>query len=123
MLVKKYNEGEFFGELALLYNAPRAASIFAKSENCILWALDRETFNNIVREAAIKKRQKYEKFLRSVDILKTMEDYEISQICDAVQSETVNANDIIIKQVLLVNFFRMRLGISFISLSKEMLPS
>lgn len=42
--------GDSFGELALLYNAPRAASIRAKT-NCTLWALDRETFNNIVKEA------------------------------------------------------------------------
>jgi len=40
-----------FGELALLYNAPRAASIKAESA-CALWALDRNTFNNIVKEAS-----------------------------------------------------------------------
>lgn len=45
-----------FGELALLYNAPRAASIRAKTD-VVLYSLDRETFNNIVKEAVIKKRQ------------------------------------------------------------------
>lgn len=50
--LKVYNPGESFGELALLYNAPRAATIIAKTE-CITWALDRETFNNIVKEAAM----------------------------------------------------------------------
>ncbi len=50
--LKVYNPGESFGELALLYNAPRAASIMA-NEDCILWALDRECFNNIVKEAAM----------------------------------------------------------------------
>ena len=66
-MVKKYGEGEFFGELALLYNAPHAASIYAKSDDCVVWALDRETFNNIVKEASIKKRNKYVKFLTSVN--------------------------------------------------------
>lgn len=50
--LKVYNPGEAFGELALLYNAPRAASIQADDE-CTLWALDRETFNHIVKDAAM----------------------------------------------------------------------
>ncbi len=50
--LKLYNPGEAFGELALLYNAPRAATIKSKTD-CILWALDRETFKNIVQEAAM----------------------------------------------------------------------
>lgn len=50
--LKVYYPGEAFGELALLYNAPRAATIVA-NENCTLWALDRETFNNIVKDAAM----------------------------------------------------------------------
>jgi CRP-like cAMP-binding protein len=41
-----------FGELALLYNVPRAATITA-IEKCVLWSLDRETFNNIVKDAAM----------------------------------------------------------------------
>lgn len=55
-MIKQYNAGDLFGELALLYNAPRAASIQAKSE-AILFALDRSTFNNIVKDATIKKRE------------------------------------------------------------------
>jgi cAMP-dependent protein kinase regulator len=50
--LKHYFPGEAFGELALLYNAPRAASIQA-DEECTLWALDRETFNHIVKDAAM----------------------------------------------------------------------
>ena len=50
--LKNYYPGEAFGELALLYNAPRAASIQA-DEECTLWALDRETFNHIVKDAAM----------------------------------------------------------------------
>lgn len=57
--LKTYEPGESFGELALLYNAPRAASIKANTDS-ILWALDRETFNAIVKDSAMKKRQNYE---------------------------------------------------------------
>ncbi len=50
--LRTYSNGEVFGELALLYNAPRAANIVA-DENSILFALDRATFNNIVKNSTI----------------------------------------------------------------------
>ena len=57
-LVKEYQPGDAFGELALLYNAPRAATITAESDKVIIWVLDRETFNHIVKGAAQKKKRK-----------------------------------------------------------------
>ena len=38
--LKRFEPGEAFGELALLYNAPRAATIFSDEES-IIYALDR----------------------------------------------------------------------------------
>jgi len=95
--LKTYMPGEAFGELALLYNAPRAATIKAKT-NTILWSLDRETFNNIVKEAAMKKREKYEAFLKNVDIFSTMDPYELSQVADALSVIKYNKEEYIIKQ-------------------------
>lgn len=95
--LRTYKEGESFGELALLYNAPRAATITASSDS-ILWALDRETFNHIVKDAAVKKREQYEAFLKSVEILKDINPYELTQICDAVKTVTYKAGDKIIKE-------------------------
>lgn len=81
--LKDYQPGEAFGELSLLYNAPRAANITAKTD-CELWALDRRTFNHIVKDSAQNKRQKYEDFLKKVSILENMETYERSKLSDAI---------------------------------------
>jgi len=61
--LKRYEAGEAFGELALLYNCPRAATIVSDGDS-VLYVLDRQTFNHIVKDAAIRKRTKYEAFLK-----------------------------------------------------------
>ncbi len=50
--LKKYEAGESFGELALLYSSKRQASVNAKT-HCILWSLDRETYNYIIKNSAM----------------------------------------------------------------------
>ena len=95
--LKTYVPGEAFGELALLYNSPRAATIKAKT-SCVLWCLDRDTFNNIVKESARLKRQKYETFLKSVEILSTMDDYEISVVSEALRRCVFREGEYIIRQ-------------------------
>jgi len=95
--VKQYGPGDAFGELALLYNSPRAATVKAKTK-AVLWSLDRETFNHIVKDAAMKKRERYEKFLRSVEILSTIEAYELTQISDALKTCSFKAGDYVIKE-------------------------
>ena len=96
--LKTYQPGDSFGELALLYNAPRAATIVAK-EDSVCFSLDRECFNGIVKDAAIRKRERYEDFLSKIDILSEMDSYERSKIADVLKSIKVKAGDFIVKEV------------------------
>lgn len=96
-VVKVVNEGDVFGELALLYNCPRAANVVAKDE-CVCWQLDRDTFNNIVKDASAAKRDKYDAFLKSVTLLASIDNYERSQISDALKPEIFKKGDTIVKQ-------------------------
>lgn len=95
--LKAYQPGEAFGELALLYNAPRAATITA-NEDCLLWKLDRDTFNHIVKDASSKRREKYESFLAMVPIFETMEPYERSKLADAFTEIKVKTGENIITE-------------------------
>lgn len=78
-----YQSGDVFGELALMYNAPRAASIKAK-EDSTLFSLDRDTFNAIVKRHAILNREKYNDFLNKVEILTTLNSYEKDKVADCL---------------------------------------
>jgi len=96
-VVKTVSTGDVFGELALLYNCPRAANVLAK-DDCVCWQLDRETFNHIVKDAAVKRRTKYDAFLSSVTLISSLGAYERSQISDALKAENLKSGDSIIKQ-------------------------
>ncbi len=64
----------------------------------VLWKLDRETFNHIVKDSAQKKRNNYIDFLKSVDILSTIDEYEKLQISDALKVAYFNKNDYVIRE-------------------------
>lgn len=95
--VYTYKSGEVFGEIALLYNCPRQASIVS-GDACVLWQLDRDTFNHIVKEAAEKKRKRYDVFLSKVPLLQAMDPTERSQLADALKVEAYEANQTIVTQ-------------------------
>lgn len=61
--IKRYIEpGEGFGELALLYSAPRSASIKAVKSS-FLWYIDRETFRNAVSTMITKNYKENRLFI------------------------------------------------------------
>jgi len=96
-VVKTCGPGDFFGELALLYNCPRAASVEAR-DAAVLWQLDRQTFNHIVRDASMKKREKYEKFLKDVTLFETLGQYECGALADSLQQEQFAAGSAVVTQ-------------------------
>ncbi len=60
--------GSCFGELALMYNTPRAASIKSTSD-CVLWEIDRSSYRGILMFYKYLRNKQYIEFLRNVEIM------------------------------------------------------
>lgn len=69
--LKTYSHGEAFGELALMYNAPRAATIVCKQPGT-LYTLDRITFSQVVKQAAFKKRELYKNVIDKIEVFSSI---------------------------------------------------
>ncbi|XP_078066081.1 protein kinase, cAMP-dependent, regulatory, type II, alpha A isoform X2 [Mustelus asterias] len=97
LLVGKYDNHGSFGELALMYNTPRAATIVATTEGA-LWGLDRGTFRRIIVKNNAKKRRMFETFIESVPLLKSLEASERMKIVDVIGERSYRNNELIISQ-------------------------
>ncbi|QLG73826.1 hypothetical protein HG535_0F03370 [Zygotorulaspora mrakii] len=89
--------GSSFGELALMYNHPRVATVMA-STDCILWALDRITFRKILLGSSFKKRLMYDELLKIIPILTSLTTYDRAKLADALDTEYYEPGQVIIKQ-------------------------
>lgn len=74
-LVTTIGEGGSFGELALIYGTPRAATVKAKTD-VKLWGIDRDSYRRILMGSTIRKRKMYEEFLSRVSILENLDKWE-----------------------------------------------
>ncbi|XP_043303360.1 cAMP-dependent protein kinase type I-alpha regulatory subunit isoform X2 [Cervus elaphus] len=77
-------EGGSFGELALIYGTPRAATVKAKT-NVKLWGIDRDSYRRILMGSTLRKRKMYEKFLSKVSILESLDKWERLTVADALE--------------------------------------
>jgi len=96
-LVHTIKRGGCFGELALMYKAPRAATCRANQE-CVVWTVRRQAFRNAL--AALNKRQLSQnlEFLKTVKLLKPFLHGELILIDQAMELKTYPKGDTIIKQ-------------------------
>ena len=89
--------GGSFGELALMYNCPRAATVKA-SGPVTLWALDRQTFQQTMKASSESRTDKYKEFLSSVPLLESLNAEELSKLSDALNEKVFEDGEYIIRQ-------------------------
>ncbi|KAK2589063.1 hypothetical protein KPH14_001898 [Odynerus spinipes] len=89
--------GKVLGELAILYNCKRTATITA-AVDCKLWAIDRQSFQTIMMRTGLTKQAEYTEFLKSVPIFKDLPDEALTKIADVLEETAYNNGDYIIRQ-------------------------
>ncbi|KAG8551936.1 hypothetical protein GDO81_004344 [Engystomops pustulosus] len=96
-LLGQMHPGTAFGELAILYNCKRTATVKAVTDSKI-WVLDRQVFQNIMMSSAQAQHQEYFSFLRSVSLLKDLPEEKLSKIIDCLEVDFYDKGDYIIRE-------------------------
>ena len=95
--VHQYDGTAAFGELSLMYNAPRAATIQATSD-CAVFSLEKKAFRYILTQTASSSLVQKSKFLKNVPLLAGFSDHMINKIASALEEEQFEENSYIIRQ-------------------------
>jgi CRP-like cAMP-binding protein len=97
-MVHVYNEGggtmPSFGELALMYSKPRAATVRARTDG-VLWALDRIAFRSILMRTPARETIK---LLRSVPLLSCLTLGQLQSIADVVPKVSFAAGETVLHE-------------------------
>jgi len=90
--------GATFGELALLYDCPRAATCLANTD-CKLWSVDQRTFRQLLANSNASQQKDTVDVLRKVKFLADLEDDAmLIKIADALATLKFNKGDKIINK-------------------------
>lgn len=89
--------GGSFGELALLYNCPRAATCLANT-TCRLWKVDQRTFRHMLANNTQTQQKDINDVLRKVAFLSKLDESNLLRIADALTSVTFPEGERIINK-------------------------
>ncbi|XP_066535037.1 cGMP-dependent protein kinase 2 isoform X2 [Hoplias malabaricus] len=96
-LLGQMQPGTAFGELAILYNCKRTATVKAVTQSHI-WALDRQMFQSIMMRSTQARHEEYFSFLRSVSLLKDLPEEKLAKIVDCLDVDSFDKGDYIIRE-------------------------
>jgi len=95
--VGQYKRGGCFGELALLYDSPRAATILATS-NSQVWEVNRNAFRYEIEQASRSRNDANITFLMKVDLFKPLLKEELQLIAEALEVAKYKKGAVIIEE-------------------------
>ena len=90
VVVNKKSAGDIFGEIALMFESPRTATVTAKTAGTV-WVLTRENFRALARQAAeaetttVDGAKRTEVFLNSVPLLASLDAEKTARLAEALR--------------------------------------
>ncbi|XP_022593513.1 cGMP-dependent protein kinase 2-like [Seriola dumerili] len=102
--LRTLNYGDVFGELAILYNCKRTATVKAKTV-VRLWCMERQTYRTIITNKSKKKREQLMGFLKTSRTLKDLNDVQLSKIIDSMEEVKYQDKDVIVREGTDANTF------------------
>jgi cAMP-dependent protein kinase regulator len=94
---KTENVGASFGELALLYTCPRAASVVATKETQ-LYRVDQTTFRFILKSQTIKSGKEKTEILQGVSFLRNLTQADLKKLSDAMTPVLFEKDQVLVKK-------------------------
>uniref|UniRef100_A0A7N8YMV2 cGMP-dependent protein kinase n=1 Tax=Mastacembelus armatus TaxID=205130 RepID=A0A7N8YMV2_9TELE len=89
--------GKVFGELAILYNCTRTATVKTLI-HVKLWAIDRQCFQTIMMRTGLIKHAEYMDFLKSVPTFQGLPEETLSKLADVMEETHYKGGEYIIRQ-------------------------
>ena len=90
-------KGAGFGELALLYNDKRSASIKA-NEQCTTYVLDGSVFKTVIIKSSIDKRNIKHGFLDDIKILNSLDKGQKAKLAEGLKTIYLKKDDFVMKE-------------------------
>ncbi|XP_071398746.1 cGMP-dependent protein kinase 1, partial [Centroberyx affinis] len=95
--LRTLTSGDVFGELAILYNCKRTATVKAKTV-VRLWCMERQTYRTIITNKSKKKREQLMGFLKTSRTLKDLNDVQLSKIIDSMEEVKYQDKNVIVRE-------------------------
>ena len=100
--VNMKHRGDTFGELSLMYNSPRSATV-AATQDSVVWVLDRATFKTFIQDGEEKDSESSlgmttELFMNQVPVLSHLSREEKLQFLEAAKEMRFERGDVVIRE-------------------------
>lgn len=101
--VGSYTKGSAFGELALIFGSPRAATITAMADNCKVWSLERDAYRSVISQIRYNQHKEKNAFLKTCVVsgnafTDLFDEYQLEDLTIATKVDVYEAGEVILRQ-------------------------